>query len=304
VALVLATADNTVKSTDVVRLRARKVRVHFKRGEFAAAKSLADSILRTAQPASYGDIEWVAALTGRADLVAHYWQDNLNPNAGMPGGAVPPAVAVPANKYFAYAALGICEPQLSNVRAQLESALRDYITQDIRDSVRSRVADRAAMLATPCTKAKNPYGAPRLSNWLIVTQQAFGRGDSARARETLVAYDAERRGRRPGDTSADYVFQIAWLRTQVGDTAAAAASLDAALGALPTFGAGSFEDVGGAGAFPRAMLLRAEIAAKTGDVKVARRWADALSQLWASADPPLRKLASDVHALATNTGPR
>jgi hypothetical protein len=289
----------------VLRLRARKVRVHFKREEFAAARILADSILRMpAGPESYDELVWVAALIGRADLVAHYWQQSSISNAGMAGGIVHPAVAKPANKYFTYAALGICEPQLSAARAQLESALGSYIAKDIRDSVRSDLTDRAARLAMPCTKGKNLHGAEPASDKLVVAQYAFARGDSTRARQMLLAIAADRKGRRPGDTSADYVFQEAWLRTQVGDTAAAVASLDAALGALPTFGATTFFDGGVVGSFARAMLLRAEIAAKTGDGQTARRWADALSQLWASADPPLRKLASDVRALAMNTGPR
>jgi hypothetical protein len=295
VTLVLATEHNATRSIDVVRLRAHKVRFHFKRGEFVAARILADSILRTGQPESYDELQWVAALIGRADLVAHFWKNSLTSNAGMvSGGRVHPAVAGPANKYFAYAALGICEPHLSNARAQLESALGDYLTRDIRDSVRSDLTDRAAMLATPCTKGKNRNAPRRGSNWLTLAQVAFGRGDSARARGILVAAAAERSGRRPGDLSADYVFQAAWLRTQVGDTAAAVASLDAALGALPTFGGSSFEDVGVAASFARAMALRSEIATKRGEAAVARRWAVAVNELWASADPPLRNTAREL----------
>jgi hypothetical protein len=146
----------------------------------------------------------------------------------------------------------------------------------------------------PCTKGKNFREAGRAVDKLFFSQEAFSRADSARAREMLVAAARERTGRRPGDTSADYVFQEAWLRTQVGDTAAAVGSLDAALGALPTFAATSFFDLGVVGSFARMIGLRAEIAAKSGDVKTARRWADALSQLWASADPPLRKVASEL----------
>jgi hypothetical protein len=303
--MVLASKDKAAINTDVIRLRARKIRIHFKRGEFAAARLLADSLLRApAGPESYDELQWVAALIGRADLVADYWQNSVHSTAGMAGGSLHSTVERPANKYLAYAALGICGQQLSNARAQLESALRDYITPDLRDSVRLGITYRAAILAMPCTKGNNVYGVRTGQDRLTLAQLAFGRGDSARAREILVATAAERRGRRPGDTSSDYVFQEAWLRTQVGDTAAAAASLDAALGALPTFGAAAFADGAMAAAFPRAMLLRAEIAAKRGDVETARRWANAVAELWTSADPPLRRIARDVLALSRNARPR
>ena len=278
----------------VSRLRARKVRIHFKRGEFAAARVLADSLLRApVVPGTERDLQWVAALVGRADLAAEYWQRTLRTQT-LTGGTVPPVVATAASKYFSYAALGICDPALSSARAQLEVALRDYIMADVRDAVRSDLAARSGSLATPCTNGKSAIGTAPTVNRLRLAQEAFGKGQTARARELLTAAALARRNRRPGDISADHFFQDAWLRTQVGDTATAETFLDAGLGALPTFGAATFRDLAGSAAFGRAMALRAEIAAKRGDAQSARHWATAVNELWKSADPPLRTFASQL----------
>ena len=279
---------------DIARLRSRKVRIHFKRGEFAAARILADSLLRApAVPGTERDMQWIAALVGRADLAASHWQRTLRTHS-LTGGTVPAVVASAASKYFAYAALGICDPQLSAARAQLEVALRDYIMADVRDAVRSDLSSRSGSLATPCTNGRSAIGTAPAINRLRLAQDAFGRGDTARARDLLSAAAAARRDRRPGDISADHFFQDAWLRTQVGDTATAERFLDAGLGALPTFGAATFKDLAGSASFGRAMTLRAELAAKRGDQRTARRWATAVNELWKSADAPLRKSSSDL----------
>ncbi|MEO7822275.1 MAG: serine/threonine-protein kinase, partial [Gemmatimonadaceae bacterium] len=139
----------------VTRLRARKVRIHFKRGEFATARILADSILGTPPiPGSESDLYSVAGLIGRADLAAGYWERTFRSHT-LTGETVPPAIANPASRYFAYAATGICGPQLANVRQRFDSALQDYVTGDIRDAVRADLSDRAALLAAPCTSGKS-----------------------------------------------------------------------------------------------------------------------------------------------------
>ncbi len=290
---------------NATRLRARKVRIHFKRGEFAAARILADSILVTPLiPGSEADLYPVAGLMGRADLAARYWERTFKSHT-LTGEAVPPAIANPASRYFAYAATGICGPQLATIREQLDSAFRNYVTGDIRDAVRSDLSDRAALLAAPCTNGRSAIGTAVTQDRLRLAQQAFARGEIARTRELLAAGKAARRNRRPGDTSMEYLFRDAWLRTQVGDTAGAERALDAALGALPTFGAATLSDLAGAASFGRAMALRGEIAAKRGDARTARRWAVALTQLWASADAPLRAVPIDLlKLLAGNANPR
>lgn len=301
IALVMSAGEADEKRHDVPRLRARKIRIHFKRGEFAAARILADSLLAAPPaPSVSEELLWVAALTGRGDLAAQFYQPNLRTRT-LRGGTVPPNVAVPASKYFMYAALGICGTSLTSTREELETALRDYITDDIRETLRADLAARPGFLSAPCTNAESALLLPAGGDRVILAQQAFARGQTQRARAMLVATANAQQKQRPGDLSPEYHYQQAWLRTQVGDTAAAESAIDGALGALPTFSAATLKDPGGAAAFGRLMALRAEIAAKRGDGRTARRWAGALNDLWASSDPPLRRVAGEVLSLATNS---
>jgi hypothetical protein len=99
--------------------------------------------------------------------------------------------------------------------------------------------------------------------------------------------------------SPEYVFQQAWLRAQLGDTAAVEAVIDAALGALPAFSAATLREPAGAAAFGRLMVLRAQIAGKRGDRITAARWSAAVNDLWASSDPALRRVAAELRSPTT-----
>jgi len=284
---------------EILKLRARRVRVLFKRGDFSGARLLADSLFRvSATEASAGDdLAWVAALTGRANLTSQYWLSALT-SKQLSGEVVPPAVAKSASDFFAYAALGVCGAPLTSAMARLDSALKNYVDSDIRPAVASDVSWRASSIAAPCTHGESALRITTPGDWLQRAQQALARNDQSKTRGFLDESAAGRFTRKPGDMSPDYTYQGAWLRAQVGDTAAAAAQLDAELGALPAFSSAVFDDLVGAASFPRAMALRSEIAAKRGETAVARRWAMALDALWGSADPPLRALADQTKSSA------
>ncbi len=299
IALVMRSSDEEEKGGDIARLRVRKVRVHFKRGEFAAARRLADSLLGSAAaPAMFDELLWVAALTGRADQAATYYQPNLRIRT-LRGGTIPPTVAIPASKYFMHAALGVCGASLTSAREELETALRDYMTGDIRETLRADLSARPAFLSAPCTNGQSVLQLPADGDRVILAQQAFARGDARRARELLIAESNAQRGQRAGDLSPEYVFQQAWLRAQLGDTAAVEAVIDAALGALPAFSAATLREPAGAAAFGRLMVLRAQIAGKRGDRITAARWSAAVNDLWASSDPALRRVAAELRSPTT-----
>jgi tRNA A-37 threonylcarbamoyl transferase component Bud32/tetratricopeptide (TPR) repeat protein len=277
---------------EINKLQARRVRVLFKRADFAGARLLADSLLRAgATDASAGDdLAWVAALTGRANLTSQYWLSGLSTKQ-LSGEVVPPSVAKSASDFFAFAALGVCGAPLASAIARLDSALRNNVDNDIRAAVAADVAGRASSMASPCTHGESALRITTPTDWLQKAQQAFARNQQSKTRAFLDESSAVRGNRKPGDMSPDYTFQGAWLRAQIGDTVAAAGQLDDELGALPTFSSALFSDVVVAAAFPRAMALRSEIAAKRGETSIARRWALALDALWGSADPALRSLA-------------
>ncbi len=284
---------------DILRLRANKVRLHFKQGEFSAARLLADSIIRTASDdrATADQLGWVAALTGRAQLTSRFWLATISTQV-FTGGTIPPAVAQAASRFFGYAALGVCGPNLIAAREQLDVALRNYVARDIRQALEADVASRSSSLAAPCTNGASALRITAPTDRLQKAQQALGKHDPRAARALLDAFASAGKGLRPGDISPDYIFQDAWLRATLGDTAGAAAKLDAELESLPVFSAAAIGDPANAAAFARSMLLRSDIAAKRGERNIAHRWALALDALWGSADPALRAEAERIKAQA------
>ena len=290
---------------DILRLRANKVRLHFKQGEFSAARLLADSIIRTASDdrATADQLGWVAALTGRAQLTSRFWLATISTQI-FTGGTIPPAVAQAASRFYGYAALGVCGPKLTAAREQLDVALRNYVARDIRQALEADVASRSSSLATPCTNGTSALRITAPTDRLQKAQQALGKHDPTAARALLDAFASAGKGLRPGDISPDYIFQDAWLRATLGDTAGAAAKLDAELESLPVFSAAAIGDPANAAAFARSMLLRSDIAAKRGERNIAHRWALALDALWGSADPALKAEAERIKAQARDVIPK
>ena len=72
--------------------------------------------------------------------------------------------------------------------------------------------------------------------------------------------------------------------------------LDPTLGALRTMQL--LMDPVQAGSFVRAMVLRAELAARAGDRRAAARWAAVVVELWSQADAPLQPLVIRMRRLA------
>jgi hypothetical protein len=91
-----------------------------------------------------------------------------------------------------------------------------------------------------------------------------------------------------GTTDIDEVYQNAVMLNQLGEDTLATRILDDALGALPRSRRILLLVVPQAGAIPRAMLLQAQLALRSGDRAAFERWARPLTILWSDADPELR----------------
>jgi hypothetical protein len=74
--------------------------------------------------------------------------------------------------------------------------------------------------------------------------------------------------------------------------------LDNVLDALPSLSPDNVQALGSASASGQAMIFRARLAAAGGDLRTARRWARAASELWATADPIVRQVGKDVWTFA------
>ncbi|HEY5021491.1 MAG TPA: hypothetical protein VII30_03275, partial [Gemmatimonadaceae bacterium] len=136
------------------------------------------------------------------------------------------------------------------------------------------------------------------TNRLLKLQQAFARNDTRTLSALLEGVANDAKTQRPGDVSLDFTYQVAWLKTAMGDTADAVRQLDRALGALPSLSALSLHDAASAAAAGRAMALRAELANARGEVEVRKKWARAVAELWATADRPLQPVVARMRTLA------
>jgi hypothetical protein len=153
------------------------------------------------------------------------------------------------------------------------------------------------MLA-PCTAGKSSLGIDAAGSWLLKLQQAFATRDTRTLSLLLQGVASDAKTQRPGDVSLDVTYQLAWLRSAMGDTAAAVRQLDRVLGALPSLSASSLREAGSAAAAGRAIALRAELASAQGDLEGEKKWGLALADLWATADAPLQPLVTKMRALA------
>jgi hypothetical protein len=77
---------------------------------------------------------------------------------------------------------------------------------------------------------------------------------------------------------------VAGLLLSAGDTSYSAAQLDANLASIRFRPFGSFGDPVEVATMVRTMILRAEVAHRTGDTGPARRWSRAVLALWGGAD--------------------
>lgn len=256
-----------------------------------AARALADTILREHSPENPGEARLfasIATLTGRAHLSAAF-----NQRAG-PAYGIAAALTVSAPALASFAALGGPRDSLNNIGSRVEAGLRNLAPGPLSASARSAWLLRPATLAFPDHGMNAITAISPAENPLQIAEAAWLRGDHPLVRTLLDSLTLLRRA-YPAEVMIDAVYPEAWLLAQVGDTAHAIARLDGVLQSLAGTAPFLFADVIRAGALVRAMTLRAELAAATGDDVAAVLWANAVLTLWAGADtflqPTLERLS-------------
>jgi len=161
-------------------------------------------------------------------------------------------------------------------------------------------------MLVPCNRA-SALRRQKTSDRLYLLQEAYAQNNIGRVRALFDTVALAQKAQRTGDITLDRTFQEAWLRRAIGDTAGAIRQLDRILGALPSINASALQEWNAfpaAAATPRAMLLRAEMAAARGDLTTARKWLRAVEALWQKADPRLRAQLRAVSTLATGAASR
>jgi serine/threonine protein kinase/tetratricopeptide (TPR) repeat protein len=278
--------------------------LRFKQGDFSGARALADSLLATYQPRveDAKTLLGLAALTGKIGKTAELAR--LTNDYALATARVPVPVMDAAANFFAFAALGVCTDTTRAVERRLDDQLGRYVAETQERQLRSAVKARPLSMLAPCTGAKSSLGVDAGSNRLLKLQQAFAKNDTHRLDSLMAGVASNARMQPPGDVALDFTYQVAWLRSAMGDTAEAVRQLDRALGALPSLSALSLRDAASAAAVGRAMVLRADLAAARNEKEVEKKWARAVTDLWATGDTPLQPVVVRMRALASQASRR
>ena len=293
-------------SADRRRLGVMNARLLLVSGNFAAARMLADSVLATTvtTPAEADLLSATAALTGRIQRTIEMLRIEAPTERfiSMDNRLVqpPPAVAQEARALLGYASFGAPLDSLIATRERVERSIDSYVPAGQRAAMRETVQNVALTLAYPVAPALALQRAGGGGDYLLEIQRAANRHDTSSVHRLLDAVARMRAPGRPGDLSIYLTYQEAWLRLQVGDSVGAVRQLDATLMALPTLTPYLLDYVQDAAFLVRAMALRSDIAAASGDARTAQKWGSAVAELWAGADAPLANTVARMKGRATS----
>jgi tRNA A-37 threonylcarbamoyl transferase component Bud32/tetratricopeptide (TPR) repeat protein len=286
----------STKRGEKILAASREAWLTFKTGDFAKARSIADSLLTAPFVASDAwNLIGLAALTGKIGRTAEYARITNDYAAGV--ATVPVQVVDAAAPFFAFAALGVCGDTLRSLERRVDDQLERFVADVQLKQIQRVVEARPLAMMAPCTNGRASLKLDAGSSRTLQLQQAFANNDRQSLMSLLAAQQRDARTQRPGDISMDFVYLIAWLKYAMGDRSGAARDLDRALGALTSFSAASLRDAAAAASVGRAMALRAEIASSRGEENV-KVWASAVSDLWATADPPLQPVVIKMRSLS------
>ena len=260
----------------------------------ARARALADSLLAayaSATPADAESMASLAALTGRPALAARYASMAMS-------GLAEPAVAGTGPALVALAALGGPPDTLRTLAAATERSIRSGVLPADRDQLRVEWLVRSALLAIPdsgIAALVAPGDRPPVD--LLTAWRAH---DLRRARAILAGRraDPRRAALHAADVTVDAVLGEASVLASLGDHAGAAAWLDPTLDSISLIAPVRLSDAVRAASLVRAMVLRADVAAASGDAATARRWARPVVALWSDDSPFLTAVLHRMRLLA------
>ncbi|MBI1723356.1 MAG: hypothetical protein HYR48_05555 [Gemmatimonadetes bacterium] len=297
---------NTEQQVD---LTAAEARLLLKRGDFAAAARVADSVLnavRAPSPRSAAQLAWMATLIGRADRAADLASRAAREYTPYASDGRPVEVALApraaALRLLAYASLGLADSARA-LMARVDRLVQEWAPRAAQPEVRSSLLDVPATLAFP-ELGLTAVHRPSAGGLVLIDQQWAVARDRARAHARIEADIARARQAGIGANfeTLDWVFGTAHLLLILGDTAAAVRSLDRLREPIRVIPLGALSgelqtDVPQAASLVRALVLRAQIAARAGDAATARRSAEAALALWSGADAALQPVVQQIRAL-------
>lgn len=282
-----------------VRLANTEVRLLLKTDDMEGARSLADSVLRAnTTPSAYeaGYLSGLAALTGRALMASHlsflaaaepehltFYTASGN-QSGLPLPLLRAALALQG-----YAALGGPRDSLRAAFARVEELIVARVPTTDRAEARAMLYRQSFGLAFDELAPLSRFPIAPGRNTVLAMHLALAAGDTG----AVVALSGELRRRAAlfafATPDVDRLYQQARVLVAIGNDSLAARVLDDALDGIPRARRILLTAVPQAGALPRAMILRAELAQRLGDRATFERWARPAITLWSNADGELRR---------------
>ena len=288
-----------------LRLANMQIRFLVKSEQMAAARALADSVLKANPDPTMDDarsLRGLAALTGHVHLAAGFQRraapDYTFLTPDWEEVTVPLQLTDAALGLFAYSAFGAPVDSLVELERRVERLIPSYIERGMRSPARQALLDIPSVLAFPERGARPMHRPKAGGNYRLEMQWDLAQGDTAELRKKFANLREVQRDIRPGDVAFDATYHEARLLLGIGDTAQAARLLDLSLNALPTFRTALLDQLPEAAALVRGMALRAELAAQSGDSTTAKRWARDVVVLWSGADPELRPVVTRMQSIA------
>jgi len=247
----------------------------------------------------------LALLTGQvnraAEIVRSSGLDNSLLTAEGTQVQPPAQVVETARAFMVYASAGGPLDSLKALDRRVASLVRHYVRASDFEAAYRGALDFPRILAYPELGLGPTHRAKAGANFLMEMQWSLAHGDTAAFRTQYDAVRAMQSQVRPNDVAMDATFLEAWLVLQLADTAAAVDILDASLNSLPSAQSVLLWQVPQVGALVQAMVLRSDLAAAQGDSTAAARWAQAVVDLWSSADSDFAPLMSRMRGQARGT---
>ncbi|MEO8089547.1 MAG: protein kinase [Gemmatimonadales bacterium] len=294
-----------------LRLANIETRFLVKSEQMAAARSLADSVLRANPNPTLDDarqLRGLAALTGHVHLAAQL-QRRAAPDFTFLTPAweevtVPLQLTDAALGLFAYSAFGAPRDSLVALEQRVERLIPSYVQPEKRENARQAMLDIPAVLAFPERGLRPMHRAKAGGNYRLEMQWELAHGDITAFRKHYQKIREVQRDIRPGDVAFDGTYHEARLLLAAGDTAEATHLLDLSLEALPTLGTDLMDQLPEVTTLVRGMALRAELASRAGDSTTSRRWANDVEVLWSNADGELGPTVKRMQELAASQSNR
>jgi serine/threonine protein kinase/tetratricopeptide (TPR) repeat protein len=290
--------------SSALRMANSETRFLLKSEQMAAARALADSVLRANPSPTMDDarqLRGLAALTGHVHLAAQL-QRRAAPDftfltPDWEAVNVPLQLTDAALGLFAYASFGAPMDSLVALEQRVERLIPSYVEAGRQERTRQAMLDVPAMLEFPERGIRPMHRAKAGGNYLLEMQWELARKDTTAVREHFRKLQEAQRDLRPGDVAFDGTYHAAWLLLALGDTAQATHLLDLSLQALPTARPDVIDQLPQVATLVRGMALRADLAATLHDSTTASRWARDVLLLWSGADQELQPTVSRMRSL-------